>query len=191
MTARTHDFFAFASLITVASYYPPLVLNITTLIVSLIGNVIGALLPDIDQASNRLWDLLPGGDYLGKVLKNIFLSHRTISHSLLGIFLLSKILGWLTPKILNPSLIDVQIVNWSIIIGSVSHLIADAFTEEGLPLFFPFKLKIGFPPVASWRIKTGKWFEEFVIFPGIVLYIFWFVINHQEKILRVFRLAVQ
>lgn len=190
MTARTHDVFAFASLITVASYYPPALLNTTTLIASLVGNVIGALLPDIDQASNRLWDLLPGGDYLGKILKNLFLSHRTLSHSLLGVFLISKFLDWLTPKFLNPALIDAQIVNLAIMIGYISHLLIDMLTKEGIPLFFPFKLKIGFPPIASLRIKTGKKFEKFVIFPAIVLYIILFAVNNQQRIVDLLKLVI-
>jgi len=65
MTARTHDVFAFASLITVAAIYPPNSLNLATLFTSLIGNVVGALIPDMDQATNRLWDLLPGGNFVG------------------------------------------------------------------------------------------------------------------------------
>ncbi len=72
MTSRTHDIFAFASLITVAANYPPLTLNAATLVTSLIGSVIGSLLPDIDQATNRLWDLLPAGNSLGKVFRKLY-----------------------------------------------------------------------------------------------------------------------
>ncbi|HUW22116.1 MAG TPA: metal-dependent hydrolase [Candidatus Bathyarchaeia archaeon] len=191
MTARTHDVFAFASLVTVGTFFPPVSLNLTTIIVSSIGSVIGSLLPDIDQASNRLWDLLPGGDFIGRFLKNIFLSHRTISHSIIGTFLTYKFLGLTLPLFLNPNFIDIQVVYLSIMVGFISHLLLDSFTEGGLPLFFPLKLKIGFPPIASWRIKTGKWFEKYVVFPGIIVYILFFVGKYQEAIVSILRLAVK
>lgn len=177
MTSRTHDLFAFASLVTFASYYPPKSLNFTTGTASVIANVIGALLPDLDQASNRLWDLLPAGNFIGSLLRRLFLSHRTISHSFLGIFLVHRLLLFLLPKIFNPQFIDLKIIYFSVIIGFISHVLLDFFTEEGIPLFFPIKYKIGFPPIKSWRIKTGKWFEKYVIFPGIILYLIIFGLN--------------
>ena len=54
MTARTQDAFAFASLVSVAAYYPPGSLNLFTLFAAIIGNNIGALMPDMDSAGNRL-----------------------------------------------------------------------------------------------------------------------------------------
>lgn len=191
MTSRTHDIFAFASLITVAANYPPLTLNAATLITSSVGSVIGSLLPDIDQASNRLWDLLPAGHVFGRLLKKLFLHHRTISHSLLGIFLVDKILNWVLPKVLNPNFINVQIVFWALMIGYLSHLLLDFFTEEGIPLLFPLKIMVGFPPIPSWRIKTGKWFEKFVVFPLIIFYLVWFVGNNSGKIVEILRLVVR
>lgn len=191
MTSRTHDLFAFASLITVAANYPPLTLNAATLVTSSVGSIIGSLLPDIDQASNRLWDLLPAGHVFGRLLKKLFLHHRTISHSLLGIFLVDKILSWVLPRILNQNFINVQIVFYSLMIGYLSHLLLDFFTEEGIPLFFPVNLKIGFPPISSWRIKTGKGFEKFVVFPGIVLYLLFFSFQNQTKIFSILKLVVK
>jgi len=92
MTARTHDAFAFASLVTVAVYYPPESLNLLTLFAAIVGNNIGALMPDMDSAANRLWDLLPAGNFLGRIFKRIFYKHRTLSHSLLGLFIIYKVL---------------------------------------------------------------------------------------------------
>lgn len=182
MTARTHDAIAFASLVTFASYFPPEFLNIPTLFAGLIGNVVGALIPDMDQATNRLWDLLPGGDYLGKVFKNIFLQHRTLSHSLLGVYLIYRLIDWILPKIFISDFINPSLLLLSIMIGYISHLLADSFTEEGLPLFFPLRFKIGFPPISSWRIKTGGWFEKYVVLPGIGVYLFWFIANNQASL---------
>lgn len=188
MLSRTHDIGAFAALLTVAAYHPPLFLNPSTLVVSLIGNIVGSLLPDIDQASNRLWDLLPAGNLLGKIFRKLFLAHRTLSHSLLGIFLVHQFLWWLLPKILNQNNLNITLIYYSLMIGFVSHLFLDFFTEEGLPLFFPIKARIGFPPISSWRIKTGKWFEKLVVFPGIIGYCVWLTINNQEKFVSIFKL---
>lgn len=178
MLGRTHNMIAFATLATVAIYFPPKVLAVPTFAVCLVANAIGAMLPDADQATCKLWGMLPFGDSVGKVFTHLFLAHRTLSHSLLGLFLVNKLVYWLLPKILNGSYIDYQMVAMSLMIGYVSHLLADSVTEEGLPLFFPFKLKVGFPPIKSWRIKTGHWFEKFVVTPGVIIYTFWIVINH-------------
>jgi hypothetical protein len=35
---------------------------------------------------------------------------------------------------------------------------------------WPIKLRFGFPPIRSWRIKTGRWFEKWIILPIAVLY---------------------
>ncbi len=188
MTARTHDAFAFASLLTVAVIYPPQTLNVLTLSSVIIGNIVGSLIPDMDQASNRLWDLLPAGDYLGKVFRRLFLSHRTLSHSVLGGFLLYKILEWLLPKLLNPAHIDSEIVMASIMIGFVSHLLADSLTKEGLPLLFPFKFKFGFPPLSFLRITTGSWAENFLVLPSVAVYIVWFINWKKDTVLTIINL---
>jgi len=52
MTSRTHDAFAFASLITVAAFFPPEKLNVATLVISVIGADIGALIPDMDGGTD-------------------------------------------------------------------------------------------------------------------------------------------
>lgn len=187
MTARTHDLAAFASLITLAVHYPPPALNLATLFSALIACVVGSLIPDMDQDSNRLWDLLPGGDFLGKIFKKIFLGHRSISHSLLGIFLYYQFFSWLLPKFLNSLFINPQIILSSLMIGLISHLLTDSLTEEGIPLFFPFSFKTGFPPIHSWRIKTGGWFEKLIIFPGIVVYLIFFIRLYSGQIITILK----
>jgi inner membrane protein len=187
MTARTHDAFAFAFLITIAAYFPPESINVLTLFSGVLAADIGALLPDLDGAGNRLWDLLPHGDRLGKILRRVFYKHRTITHSLLGFFAIYKFFEWLLPKFLNPSFIDPNIVFACLMIGYVSHLLADSFTEEGLPLLFPLRTKFGIPPIEAWRMKTGKWFENFVVFPGLGVYLIWFIYNNQEKLIHILR----
>lgn len=184
MTGRTHDVFAFASLVTIATFYPPNDLNLPTVLASLVGNIVGSLLPDMDQATNRLWDLLPGGDFLGRILRRIFLGHRTLSHSLVGFFLFYRGLEWAISKIFNQTYIDTHVVFLSIMIGIASHLLADFITKEGLPLFFPLKLKIGFPPFAFMRVRTGSFAENFIVLPAIGIYLIVFINYNQEGVLK-------
>lgn len=189
MTARTHDAFAFVSLVTVATFYPPISLNLLTLFAGIVANNIGALIPDMDQAGNRLWDLLPLGDHLAKVFKRIFYKHRTLSHSILGVFLIYKLLSWVLPKFLNPNFIDPEIVLISIMIGYISHLLADMLTKDGLPLFFPFPFEIGIPPIKALRITTGKWMENIVVYPAIWVFLILVIYYNQEKLKLIFKLV--
>lgn len=175
MTGKTHDAFAFAFLITAASFYPPENMTVLTVFSCVIAADIGALIPDIDQAGARLWDMLPGGGSAGKILSRFFYKHRTLTHSLLGLLLIYKLLEWLLPRFLNPAFVDPYLILTSVMIGYISHLVADGITEEGLPLFFPLNLNIGFPPFRSMRLKTGRWFEKFVVYPGIWIYVIWFI----------------
>ncbi|OGM61492.1 hypothetical protein A2961_00625 [Candidatus Woesebacteria bacterium RIFCSPLOWO2_01_FULL_39_21] len=188
MTARTHDAFAFASLVTVATIYPPVSLNLATMFTSIVGNIVGALTPDLDQASNRLWDLLPAGNVVGKILRPLLLGHRTLSHSILGGVIYYKVLEFVLPKILNASYVNIGIVTVSIMIGFISHLIADSLTKEGIPLFFPFKMKIGIPPVSFMRITTGGFIENVLILPVIAIYLIWLVNTKKEILLSVLKL---
>lgn len=187
MTGRTHDAIAFASLLTIAALNPPHSLNVATAAAAVVGNIIGATLPDVDQSTNRLWDLLPGRDFVGKLLRPLFLGHRNLTHSLLGVFIVYKILEFVLPRVLNPNYVNSQIVFAAMLIGYVSHLVGDALTKEGLPLLFPSRLRFGIPPIAALRITTGKWIENILILPGTAAYIFWFIGNNHESFVRLFK----
>ena len=188
MTARTHDAVAFATLLTVAAYFPPQNLSVTTLGAAIVGNIVGSLLPDMDQAGNRLWDLLPAGDHLARVLRKAFISHRTLSHSFVGLFLFYHILGFVLYRLLNPNYVDVNIVFIAMMVGYISHLVADSLTKEGLPLLWPLKWKFGFPPVSAFRITTGSWVENFVVLPAVAAYIFWFIGKNQQSLIKIVKL---
>lgn len=176
MTSKTHNLFATASLLTVGYLFPPETYNIVSIIIAFVSCSIGALIPDLDQSTNRLWDLFPGQDFFGKLFRPLFLGHRSLSHSLLGTFILYKICINFIPIIFNKDWLNPQIIIISLMIGFISHLIADGLTEEGIPLLFPINYKFGFPPIKSWRIMTGKWFENLVIFPLLVAYTVYFLI---------------
>jgi len=187
MTARTHNAFAFASLVTAAVYLPVPQINLTTFIVSLVAVTIGALIPDMDTSGNYLWGLLPQGQRLGGFLRRIFYKHRTITHSMLGYVLIYNFFDWLLPRILNSNFIDPTVIFASLMIGYLSHLVSDSFTEEGIPILFPLHLTFGIPPIKKIRIKTGQWFENIIIFPVIWIYVVWFVNLNKDIFLRLFR----
>jgi inner membrane protein len=90
---------------------------------------------------------------------------------------------WLIPRLLNGSFVNIPVVILALLIGYMAHLAADLFTEEGLPLLFPIKLKFGIPPFKHLRIKTGGMVEKYIIFPGVILYLIWLVVNNWKTIL--------
>lgn len=182
MTARTHDAFAFASLVTAAVLFPPEKISLLIIAFSIVANNIGGLFPDLDQATNRLWDLLPGDQSTGKLFRKLFIAHRTITHSALGVVIVYFLGINLSAKLFNPQYIDGMIVFWSFMIGFLSHLGVDALTKEGLPIFFPFSWKVGIPPVKALRVTTGTWVENWIVFPLVSVYLVWFIWKYQEAV---------
>jgi inner membrane protein len=113
------------------------------------------------------------------------LGHRTLSHSLLGVAIIYKIMQLLMPVIFNPNYIYPNVVFWALMIGYISHLVADSTTREGIPLFFPLKINIGIPPLKFLRIRTGSWVENLVVLPATGLYVFWFIGRYQDQLLMI------
>jgi membrane-bound metal-dependent hydrolase YbcI (DUF457 family) len=84
---------------------------------------------------------------------------------------------WLLPRVFNSDFINPHVLVLSLMIGVISHIAADGLTEDGVPLLFPLKWRFGFPPIRSWRIKTGRWFENWIIFPLVALYIIYLLVT--------------
>lgn len=187
MTARTHNAIALASLITVTGLFPPESINLPTLIGAVVANNIGGLIPDMDTGGNYLWGLLPQGNVVGKYLRKVFYKHRTITHSLLGFYLIYEFFNWLLPLLFNGNFINYHIILVAVMVGYASHMLSDSFTEEGVPLLFPIKLAFGIPPIKKMRIKTGRWFENLVIFPATWIYVIWFVQSKYNVFLQLLK----
>lgn len=93
---------------------------------------ISALLPDIDHPKSKFGRMVP---FLSYPI-SYFLGHRGITHSLLAIFVSSLLL------------IYYGLNTWyvaPIVVGYLSHLLGDMFTNSGIPLFWPNRRKIAFP----------------------------------------------
>jgi membrane-bound metal-dependent hydrolase YbcI (DUF457 family) len=171
MTGRTHDLAAITALLAVICLFAPVYnLSLATLLVAILANQIGGILPDIDQPTAPFWRNLPVGKTVGRFFDKFIGGHRFITHSLLGVvlfgFLFWMLLTFLHPVILN---VDSMLVWWAFMIGIMSHLVMDSFTKEGVPWLLPLPLKLGLPPVKAWRLTTGKAIETLLVFPGLIV----------------------
>ena len=125
---------------------------------------IGALLPDMDHDDAMLPRAFgPLGRLVAWVVGRTF-GHRGITHSLLGLGLLTIALGFaplITPL---PWWVSVGLV-----LGSAVHIVGDMLTVSGCPLFWPadkrFRLGPGF--------RTGRVFETAILCPLMTLAAGW------------------
>ncbi len=183
MTGRTHDLGAFTALTYIIVSQPLMHIGLATTIVAFSANMIGGLMPDIDQPTADLWHKLPAGTVYSRLFTPLLGGHRFISHSIFGIVLF----GFGSKFILNSAshvlLVNMDIVWWSFMIGFLSHLILDTFTKEGVPWLFPIPIKFGIPPIKALRIKTGGMIEKAGVFPLLLIANFYMFYEYHLKIL--------
>ena len=170
MTGKTHQTLGIT--IGVVSYlnYAPESYNPATFFAILIACYFASLLPDLDRPTAKIWSDLPLGHEVGHVVDPFF-KHRNISHSILGVVIFACLAYFLFMKFPSYWGIDKYILLGVSVAAYFSHLLADMFTVEGVPLLFPVKKMFGIPPkpFEGVRIETGKWFENMVLFPIINL----------------------
>src|SRR3954469_24363054 len=95
MTGRTHDLAAFTALAVVVLAQPPRTVTLATAIVAVFANLVGGIVPDIDQPTAPFWRNLPVGKYFGRVFGILNGGHRFLTHSILGLFLFGFAGHWL------------------------------------------------------------------------------------------------
>lgn len=130
---------------------------------------LGSLLPDIDHPQSMLSGWIPGS-----FLISVFTRHRGFTHSILFCMLVPAVL-WVA--ISSGATIAIPyIYPLALVLGMVSHLIADMLTPAGVPLLFP----IG----GMWKALPGsllritKWAGlEFVVWLGTLALIGWLVLH--------------
>lgn len=176
MTGRTHDLAAFTALNMAFLIQQPLpAMSFATAAGALGANMMGGLMPDIDDATADIWDKIRGGHIFAKLIKPLIGGHRMISHSILGMaitgYLLKLFLAWLGTIVF----VDMNIIWWSTMIGYFSHLVADSLTKQGVPWLFPIPIRFGFPPFRFLRIETGGIIEKSFIFPGLIFLNIYFI----------------
>lgn len=170
MTGRTHDLAAFTALGLVIVANPLPKITLATALVALAANMVGGITPDIDQPTAPFWRNLPIGSMFGRFFGKMLGGHRFFSHSILGAFVFG-VLWRFVLNVLTPSFpkLNMDVIWWAFMIGFMSHLIMDTFSKEGVPWLLPIPIKLGIPPMHSFRITTGGLIEKFVIFPGLIL----------------------
>src|SRR3990167_8536011 len=140
------------------------------------STLLGASAPDLDTPTGELWDKIPAGSILSRIINPVFIGgHRHLSHSLIGMGIFVW-LFWLLLKFVTP-LNSVFLILYSakavsaFALGFASHLFANSLTEDGVPLLFLLDYHFGIPPnpFAKMRIKTGQWFENLVVYPVVNL----------------------
>jgi membrane-bound metal-dependent hydrolase YbcI (DUF457 family) len=135
----------------------------------------GTLVPDIDNPYSTI------GRRAGWISKEIqhIAGHRTLFHSLVGLAIGMVLAFGLEQGVIlllerRGSVVPAQIVGTSHLVlvavglGCLTHLLADALTEGGVPLFWPCHRRFGFPPDRHWRFRTGHW-QEYVVVYGLML----------------------
>jgi membrane-bound metal-dependent hydrolase YbcI (DUF457 family) len=187
VTGRTHDLAGFTALSFVVAIQPPQDLTLSTALVALSANFIGALAPDIDQSTATLWRRIPAGGIWGRLLAPILGGHRMISHSILGVVLFGLLLNFLLNLASTVVLVNMDMVWWAFMIGFVSHLVTDMFTREGVPWLFPLPFNFGIPPFRAFRFKTGGFMEKSVVFPMLILLNIWIYYSYYDKFLEILR----
>lgn len=187
MTGRTHDLAAFTALTYVLITTPLEKMTLATALVAFSANMIGGLAPDIDQPTADLWRRLPAGSIVGRIFSPFLGGHRTISHSIIGIFLFGFLSHELLRMMSSVLLVDMYVVWWAFMIGFISHLIMDTFTHEGVPWLFPIPFHFGFPPLKILRVKTGGLVEKSVVFPLLLFLIGAMVYTHYHLLLQFLR----
>lgn len=154
-------------------------------LVLILATLLGASTPDLDTPTGGLWQKIPAGSIISRIVHPAFIGgHRHLSHSILGIGIF-YFLFWLLLRSLSPDslfMIPDSQVMLAFALGYASHLVADLFTEAGVPLFFPLSYHFGIPPdpFGRVRIKTGRWFENLIVYPLVNISIIFVVYRYVE-----------
>lgn len=155
MTAVGHLIFALSSVIFAKKLELSLALSQGNWGHIIIGGIITCLLPDIDHPKSLLGQRLK---WLSIPITKVF-GHRGITHSFLGIvggsiFLSSNLLSQII------ILIPVDFIH-AMIVGYISHVVADMLTPLGIPLLWPYRRRFCIPILNP--SKYPKWERIFCV----------------------------
>jgi inner membrane protein len=187
MVGKSHQLVGFVSAYTVALYLPIGHLNTQSVIAILLAITVGSLTPDLDSQENRLYTLMPVGQRLfAEVGERLFGRHRSISHSIIGVYILGNLSHWLVYMLPKENGIPHDLLWGAYMIALISHLVADALTRDGIPLLWPIKWNFGFPPFKFLRMKTGGWIELYVVRALLVLILIYVTLTRWDIVSIIF-----
>ncbi len=156
MTWPTHTLFGISTLWILAPI-PPEILGYDFGVFAAIA-AFGALLPDLDASESKIKHLrIPNTQIKPFLLPATVVSrtdqHRGLLHSLAG-------LGFVAATTALPVW---MVCGWApalaLLLGYISHLVADAATISGIRLLYPKAARYYLLP-RSWRFTTGSLAEE-------------------------------
>lgn len=187
MTGRTHDLAAFTAISAIIAYHALPQMSMGTMLVALGANLVGGIAPDIDQPTAKIWNSVPAGSIIGRMIDPLMGGHRFLSHSIVGAGIFGAIFWYFLQFIKHTLVVNIPVVWTAFMIGFISHLVMDTITREGVPWLFPIPLRIGFPPIKEFRVKTGGFVEKLIIFPGLIILNFYLYYTHYSLILNFFK----
>lgn len=137
--------------------------------------ILGSLLPDIDSPQSTLGRLLP---FVSTRIERRW-GHRTVTHCLLALAALA---------VLTVPLALFHLAGYAaLLIGFLSHLLADCATKTGLPLLHPNPAICEFPGNDRFRIQTGSLAELILLVVLILLLILAFPLSQMGGLWRALR----
>ena len=172
MTAPTHIAFG---LLTVAGSFSFFSLPLHHNLPAIACAIIGSVLPDIDSPRSYIGRVLP---YASIPIERQW-GHRTVTHSLLCLLALS-VMTW-------PLLIFQIPCYAALLLGYMSHIVADCATKSGVPLFYPHSAACVFPGSAKYRIKTGSTGEGILLIGLLFMLLIFLPVLHLGGIWQSFR----
>ena len=172
MTAPTHITFG---LLTVAGSFSLFSLPLHRNLPAILCAIIGSVLPDVDSPKSYIGRVLP---YASIPIERQW-GHRTITHSVLCLLALSVMI-W-------PLLIWQPACYAAVLLGYMSHIVADCATKSGVPLFYPHPAACVFPGSAKYRIKTRSIGEGYLLIGFLLMLLIFIPILHMGGIWQSFR----
>jgi inner membrane protein len=158
MTWRTHVMGGLASLWMIRLF--PFGIDSTALALSAILSVLGSLLPDLDARESKLSNVqILGVTPLKPVASLLYkrLGHRGAMHSALALIILSVLAGVPLGLFLSP------FAGLGLALGYLSHILLDASTKSGVPLYWPDSDRVHVLP-KKLRFVTGSFAEDILFF---------------------------
>ncbi|MCV2528466.1 MAG: metal-dependent hydrolase [Candidatus Lightella neohaematopini] len=145
MTTEGHIYFAVASIILIKK------VKLIQLITSgdwwhiILGSLLTCLLPDIDHPKSFIGRRFK---WLSIPIYKLF-GHRRFTHSILLIIIIAI---YINIKRIN---FPIDVI-YAMIIGYISHIIADMLTPAGVPLLWPYTKKFSIPIIKKSNIRLER-----------------------------------
>lgn len=140
----------------VSLYGLPIGFSFASMPLAILFAVLGSLLPDLDARESKLSNMAIGGVAPLKLAAHMLsrsLGHRGPMHSLLAVLVVAVAFGLPLAFLLDP------FAGFGLVLGYLSHLLLDACTRSGVPLYWPDKGRVWLLP-ARLRFVTGSRAED-------------------------------